>query len=187
MTQLLINNGIAISIVLAIVGLGYALLLIKKIVASLPGNEAMKRVAAAIQEGAKAYLSRQVRAVSVIAVIITVLLVIWKKNDAHPMAVPVGFLIGSVCSMIAGFIGMRIAVVANVRTTQAASEGPLPALRVAFNGGAVTGLLVVGLALLAVASFYLAMGGGEVAIDSLGGLALGGCRVCVFARFGGGF
>jgi K(+)-stimulated pyrophosphate-energized sodium pump len=186
LASLLLDQGITISIVLGVLGLGYAFFLIKKIMACSPGNDAMKRVAAAIQEGAKAYLSRQVRAVSIIAVIITVLLVIWKRNDAHPMAIPVGFIIGSVCSMIAGFIGMRIAVVANVRTTQAASVGALPALRVAFNGGAVTGLLVVGLALLAVAGFYLAMGGGEVAIDSLVGLALGASLVSVFARLGGG-
>ena len=182
----LIQNGIYLSIILAILGLGYAMILIKKIMSCSPGNDAMKRVAAAIQEGAKAYLSRQVRAVSIIAVIITILLFIWKRNSGHPFAVPVGFLVGAVCSMIAGFIGMRIAVVANVRTTQAATEGPTPALRVAFNGGAVTGLLVVGLALLAVAVFYLAMGGGVVAIDSLVGLALGASLVSVFARLGGG-
>ncbi len=182
----LINNGIYLSIILAILGLGYAMMLIKKIMACSPGNDAMKRVAAAIQEGAKAYLSRQVRAVSIIAVIITVLLFLWKRNTDHAFAVPAGFLVGAVCSMIAGFIGMRIAVVANVRTTQAATEGPTPALRVAFNGGAVTGLLVVGLALLAVAVFYLAMGGGAVAIDSLVGLALGASLVSVFARLGGG-
>ncbi len=182
----LLNYGIYLSIILAILGLGYAMMLIKKIMLCSPGNEAMKRVAAAIQEGAKAYLSRQVRAVSIIAIIITVLLFLWKRNTDHAFAVPVGFLVGAVCSMIAGFIGMRIAVVANVRTTQAATEGPTPALRVAFNGGAVTGLLVVGLALLAVSVFYLAMGGGAVAIDSLVGLALGASLVSVFARLGGG-
>ncbi len=186
MSSFLLQQGIILSIILGTLGLGYAFVLIKKIMACSPGNDAMKRVAAAIQEGAKAYLSRQVRAVSIIAVIITVLLVLWKHSTDHPYAVPVGFVIGSVCSMIAGFIGMRIAVVANVRTTQAATEGPTPALRVAFNGGAVTGLLVVGLALLAVAIFFLAMGGGSVAIDSLVGLALGASLVSVFARLGGG-
>jgi K(+)-stimulated pyrophosphate-energized sodium pump len=185
MSQLLLDNGILLSIILAIIGLGYAFLLIKKINACSPGNEAMQRVAAAIQEGAKAYLSRQVRTISVIAIIITVLLVIWKKEAP----VPVGFVIGAVCSMIAGFIGMRIAVIANVRTTQAASTSATAALRVAFNGGAVTGLLVVGLALLAVSVYYLIMAklaGPEKAIDSLVGLALGASLISVFARLGGG-
>jgi K(+)-stimulated pyrophosphate-energized sodium pump len=185
MSSFLLDKGPIISIVLGAVGLGYAVLLIKKIMAASPGNDAMKRVAAAIQEGAKAYLSRQVRTVSVIAVIITALLFWWKQSAP----VPVGFLIGAVCSMIAGFIGMRIAVVANVRTTQAATHSSLAALRVAFNGGAVTGLLVVGLALVAVAVFYLFMarGGHErEAIDSLVGLALGASLISVFARLGGG-
>ncbi|CAN5683795.1 sodium-translocating pyrophosphatase [soil metagenome] len=178
----LTSYGIQISILLGILGLGYALILIKKIMSCSPGNEAMVRVAGAIQEGAKAYLSRQVRSVSIIAILITGLLFWWKQS----LPVPVGFLIGAVCSMIAGFIGMRIAVVANVRTTQAATEGPTPALRVAFNGGAVTGLLVVGLALISVAGFFLVMGRGEKAIDSLVGLALGASLVSVFARLGGG-
>jgi len=178
----LTSYGIPLSIVLGILGLGYAIVLIKKIMSASPGNDDMKRVAGAIQEGAGAYLRRQVRSVSIIAVAITILLFIWKQS----LPVPVGFLIGAVCSMIAGFIGMRIAVVANVRTTQAATEGPLPALRIAFNGGAVTGLLVVGLALVSVAVFFIVMGGGEKAIDSLVGLALGASLVSVFARLGGG-
>ncbi|TLD68254.1 sodium-translocating pyrophosphatase [Phragmitibacter flavus] len=184
--MLFLNNyGIVISIVLGVIGLLYAVVLIKKIMASSPGNELMRKVAGAIQEGAKAYLSRQVRTVSVIAVIITILLYVWKQS----LAVPVGFVIGAVCSMIAGYIGMRVAVVANVRTTQAATIGALPALRVAFNGGAVTGLLVVGLALVSVAVFYLVMSaGGHVgaAIDALVGLALGASLISVFARLGGG-
>jgi K(+)-stimulated pyrophosphate-energized sodium pump len=179
------NYGIILSIVLGAIGLLYAVVLIKKITAASPGNDLMKKVAGAIQEGAKAYLSRQVRSVSLIALVITILLYVWKQS----LAVPLGFVIGAVCSMIAGYIGMRVAVVANVRTTQAATIGALPALRVAFNGGAVTGLLVVGLALLSVAVFYLVMAaGGHVgaAIDSLVGLALGASLISVFARLGGG-
>jgi K(+)-stimulated pyrophosphate-energized sodium pump len=185
MSDFLLKQGIYISIILAAVGLGYAVFLIKQIMASSAGNDAMKRVAAAIQEGAKAYLRRQVTSVSIIAIIITVLLCLWKRSAP----VPVGFIIGAVCSMIAGFIGMRVAVVANVRTTQAATVGHLQALRVAFNGGAVTGLLVVGLALLSVALFYIVMSAGghqAHAIDSLVGLALGASLVSVFARLGGG-
>jgi len=186
MSSFLLNYGTIISIVLGFVSLGFAFVLIQKILAASPGNDAMKRVAAAIQTGAKAYLRRQVSTVSVIAVIITLLLLWWKKGA---LPVPAGFVIGAVCSMIAGYVGMRIAVVANVRTTQAATEGPIPALRIAFNGGAVTGLLVVGLALIAVSSFFLFMsrdGHQQDAIDSLVGLALGASLISVFARLGGG-
>src|SRR5437870_4857872 len=123
--------------------------------------------------------------ISAIAIIIFILLFIFKD---HPTAV--GFIIGAFCSLSAGFIGMRIAVIANVRTTQAAATGGrTSALRMAFNGGAVTGLLVVGLALLAVSIFYTAankMVGHDMAIRSLVGLALGASLISVFARLGGG-
>src|SRR5205807_4907637 len=115
--------------------------------------------------GAKAYLNRQVMTISVIAVIIFILLWIFKD---HPTAI--GFVVGAFCSLSAGFIGMRIAVITNVRTTQAATHSMIAALRVAFNGGAVTGLLVVGLALLAVSFFYTVAGkmiGHDAAVRSL--------------------
>ena len=112
----------------------------------------MREIAGAVEEGAKAYLRRQVMTISTIAVVIFVLLLIFMKDAA--MATGIGFLIGAFCSLAAGYIGMRIAVLANVRTAQAASSSRTLAMRVAFNGGAVTGLLVVGLALLAVAIFY---------------------------------
>ncbi len=185
MSDFLLHYGIILSIILGVGGLAYAVVLIKKIMACSAGNEAMKDVAGAIQEGAKAYLSRQVRTVSIIAVILTALLFWWKGSAP----VPLGFLLGALCSMLAGFIGMRIAVVANVRTTQAATESRVAALRVAFNGGAVTGLLVVGLALVAVSIFYLVMkwtGHAQDAIESLVGLALGASLISVFARLGGG-
>ena len=144
----------------------------------------MREISAAIQEGAKAYLKRQVVTISLIAVVIFVLLFIFKD---HPTAI--GFVIGAFCSLAAGYIGMRIAVLANVRAAQAASYSRTAALRIAFNGGAVTGLLVVGLALLAVAIFYSVAGkmvGHDMAIRSLIGLALGGSLISVFARLGGG-
>jgi K(+)-stimulated pyrophosphate-energized sodium pump len=120
----------------------------------------------------------------VIAVIIFILLFIFKDH-----ATAIGFVIGAFCSLAAGFIGMRVAVLANVRTTQAASVTRTAALRIAFNGGAVTGLLVVGLALLAVSIFYTIAGkivGHDLAVRSLVGLALGGSLISVFARLGGG-
>ena len=168
----------------AVVGLVFAFFLIAVIVRSSPGNERMREISAAIQEGAKAYLKRQVVTISLIAVVIFVLLFIFKD---HPTAI--GFVIGAFCSLAAGYIGMRIAVLANVRAAQAASHSRTGALRIAFNGGAVTGLLVVGLALLAVAIFYSVAGkmvGHDMAIRSLIGLALGGSLISVFARLGGG-
>src|SRR5215475_3436404 len=180
----LLNSGVPLSMVCAVIGLVFAFLLIAMVLRASPGNERMRQIAGAVQEGAKAYLNRQVVTISIIAVIIFILLFIFKD---HPTAI--GFLIGSFCSLSAGFIGMRIAVIANVRTTQAATTSITGALRMAFNGGAVTGLLVVGLALLSVSIFYTLankMVGHDMAVKSLVGLALGASLISVFARLGGG-
>src|SRR5260370_16979775 len=129
-------------------------------------------------------MNRQVITISSIAVVIFILLFIFKDR---PTAI--GFVIGAFCSLSAGFIGMRIAVVANVRTTQAATKSINKALRMAFNGGAVTGLLVVGLALLSVSIFYTLVAriaGSHMAINSLVGLALGASLISVFAPLGRG-
>src|SRR3954453_6716951 len=179
----LLKSGLPISMVCAVVGLFAAFLLIRMVTRLSPGNERMREIANAVQEGAKAYLNRQVVTISVIAVIIFVLL--WIFKDA---ATAVGFLLGAFCSLVAGYVGMRIAVLANSRVTQAATTSRSAALRVAFNGGAVTGLLVVGLALLSVGVFYYAarrwVPGHEIA--SLVGVALGASLISVFARLGGG-
>lgn len=171
--------------VFGVIGLIYAVVLIRQIKAAPDGNDRMRQIAGAIQEGAKAYLNRQLVTVSVIAAIIFVLLAFFKNVPTG-----VGFILGAVCSMAAGYIGMRLAVLANVRTTEAARDSVGKALRVAFNGGAITGLLVVGLALLSVGIFYIVMrqitGDERVAIDSLIGLALGSSLISVFARLGGG-
>jgi K(+)-stimulated pyrophosphate-energized sodium pump len=180
----LLNSGVPIAMVCAIIGLVFAFFLIAKILRASPGNERMRQIAAAIQEGARAYLRRQVVTISVIASVLFVLLYIYKGS---PTAI--GFVIGAFCSLAAGYIGMRIAVLANTRTTQAASSSRTAALRIAFNGGAVTGLLVVGLALLAVGIFYYAAIhaiGRDAAVHSLVGLALGSSLISVFARLGGG-
>src|SRR5882757_6213268 len=179
-----VNQAMTLSLVGGLIGLIVAIILIRTIFAAPSGNEKMRMIAAAIEEGAKAYLGRQVRTISVIAVLIAILVFYFK--DA---ATAVGFIIGAACSMVAGFIGMRIAVMANVRTAQGATVNRPTAMRVAFNGGAVTGLLVVGLALLSVALFYLVMlsnAGEKKAVDSLIGLALGASLISVFARLGGG-
>jgi K(+)-stimulated pyrophosphate-energized sodium pump len=181
----ILESGVRLSLICAVVGLGCAFLLITVILRASPGNERMRQISGAVQEGAKAYLHRQVVTISMIAVVIFLLLFFFKD---HPTAV--GFLIGASCSLAAGYIGMRIAVLANARVTQAAaSQTRTAALRVAFNGGAVTGLLVVGLALLAVGIFYhfaRNIVGSEKAVRSLVGLALGGSLISVFARLGGG-
>src|SRR6202022_2528103 len=180
----LLDSGVQLSMLCAAIGLIFAFVLIAIVARSPAGNERMRQISGAIQEGAKAYLNRQVVTISVIAVIIFILLFIFKD---HPTAI--GFIVGAFCSLSAGFIGMRIAVIANVRTTQAASVARTAALRIAFNGGAVTGLLGVVLALLSVSIFYTVAGkivGHDMAIRSLVGLALGGSLISVFARLGGG-
>jgi K(+)-stimulated pyrophosphate-energized sodium pump len=180
----ILNSGVPLSMLCALVGIAFAFFLILAVMRHSAGNERMREISAAVQEGAKAYLNRQVKTVSVVAVIIFILLFFFKD---HPTGI--GFVIGAFCSLAAGFIGMRVAVLANVRTAQAASIGRINALRMGFNGGSVTGLLVVALALLSVSIFYTIaakMIGSDAAIRSLVGLALGGSLISVFARLGGG-
>ena len=179
----LIDNGIPVSLACAALGLVFALWLIKSLLSISSGTEKMQFIANAIEQGAKAYLSRQLASISVIGVIIAALL-FWKKDA--PTAI--GFIVGAVCSLAAGFIGMRVAVKANVRTAEGARTSPKKALQAAFSGGAVTGLLVVALALLSTGGFYLIvekMMPGK-AVTSLIGLALGASLISVFARLGGG-
>ncbi|TMP94153.1 MAG: sodium-translocating pyrophosphatase, partial [Verrucomicrobia bacterium] len=179
----ILQSGVRLSLICAVIGLGCAFLLITVILRCSPGNERMRQISGAVQEGAKAYLNRQVMTISVIAVIIFLLLSFFKDHSTA-----FGFLLGAFCSLAAGYIGMRIAVLANARVTQAAAtQTRTAALRVAFNGGAVTGLLVVGLALLAVGTFYhfaRNMIGNDLAVRSLVGLALGASLISVFARLG---
>jgi K(+)-stimulated pyrophosphate-energized sodium pump len=180
----LLTSGVSLSLLCAVIGLVFAFFLIFAVTRASAGNQRMKEISGAIQEGAKAYLNRQVVTISSIAVVIFLLLFFFKD---HPTAI--GFVIGAICSLAAGFIGMRIAVLANVRTTEAATKNRTSALRIAFNGGAVTGLLVVGLALLSVGIFYTVAGrmiGHDAAVRSLIGLALGASLISVFARLGGG-
>jgi K(+)-stimulated pyrophosphate-energized sodium pump len=176
-------SGIPFAIACAVVGLAFAIALIRSVIASPTGNEKMRAIAAAIEEGAKAYLGRQLRSVVLIAGILFVLLCIFKD-----IPTALGFLLGATCSMAAGFIGMRVAVLANVRTAQGATVSRHKALQAAFNGGAVTGLLVVALALLAVGLFFLLVRAWvpDRAVASLVGVALGASLISVFARLGGG-
>ncbi len=160
----------------------------RQVLAADPGNERMQEIAAAIQEGARAYLNRQYRAIALVGVIVTAVLVYFLS----PLTA-VGFVIGAVLSGAAGYIGMLISVRANVRTTQAASESLQAGLSLAFKAGAITGMLVAGLALLSVSVYYLVLteylGHGETSrtvIDSLVALGFGGSLISIFARLGGG-
>jgi len=177
--NLIIGSG-----VLAIL---YGLFLAWRVIKFDSGSEKMKEIASAIQEGASSYLNRQYFVVSIVGIVIFIL--IWFLLDQPVTAV--GFAIGSIASAMAGYIGMNVAVRANVRTAQAAKSGLADALNVAFKGGAVTGLMVVGLAILSVAGFYFVLTSyfslsTAASLKALIGLGFGGSLISVFARLGGG-
>ncbi|MFA7245098.1 MAG: sodium-translocating pyrophosphatase [Candidatus Magasanikbacteria bacterium] len=161
----------------AVLAIGYGIFLIQWINKQPTGSERMQNIARAIQEGAKAYLARQYKTISYVAILVFLVLGLtlgWMTG--------LGFLVGALFSGIAGFVGMNVSVKANVRTTEAAKKGLKAALDVAVKGGTVTGLLVVGLGLLGVAGFYLL----TKDLDALIGLAFGGSLISIFARIGGG-
>ncbi len=162
----------------SVLSLLYGSVLIYKILKSPAGQGKMLEIARAIQEGAMAYLKRQYKTVALVAVAVIILMKIGRFDNATVIA----FLIGAVLSAIAGFVGMHISVRANVRTAEAAKKGLSPALALAFQGGSVTGLFVVGLGLLSVSAFYLF----TKDLIALAGLAFGSSLISVFARLGGG-
>ena len=174
----------------AVTGIVYGLYLAMWVFKLDAGNPKMQDIAKAIQEGASAYLNRQYRTVGVVAAVLFAIL--WGAgafSDKFGLLTAVGFLIGAGASSLAGYVGMVIAVRANVRTAQAAHNGMNAALTVAFRGGAVTGLLLIGLGLLAITIFYTLAAqyaGQEKAIHALLSLGFGGSLISVFARVGGG-
>lgn len=172
------HPALLLALIASVIAIVYGVILIFQINKKSTGNDTMQAIAKAIQEGAAAYLNRQYRTIAVIAVILFV--VLWLALD---ITLALGFVVGAVLSALAGYIGMNVAVRANVRTAEAARHGMAAAMNVGVQGGAVTGLLVVGLGLLGVTMFTWLSGGN---IDALIGLGFGGSLISIFARVGGG-
>jgi K(+)-stimulated pyrophosphate-energized sodium pump len=179
------NNAMLVAVICGLVAVVYGVLLIRWLLKLPAGDEVMQRVAGAVQEGAKAYLGRQYRTVGLVGVVVFVILLValgLGKDWTYGWHAAVGFLVGAVLSAAAGYIGMMVSVRVNVRTAEAARHGLGRALTVAFRGGSVTGLLVVGLALLGVTGYYWITND----VAALVGLGFGGSLISVFARVGGG-
>ncbi|MFZ2621141.1 MAG: sodium-translocating pyrophosphatase [Minisyncoccia bacterium] len=173
------NNSLGFALFASVVAIMYGLFLAKSILKKNAGNFRMQEIAKAIQEGASAYLNEQYKTIGIIALILFLIIGFVPKLG---WVMALGFLVGAIFSALAGYIGMNVSVRANVRTTEAARGGLEKALLVAFNGGTVTGLLVVGLALLGVTAFYAMTEN----ITALVGLGFGASLISVFARLGGG-
>jgi K(+)-stimulated pyrophosphate-energized sodium pump len=186
LTTFLTQHGVIVALVCAAAAVVYGVVTSRSLLALSPGNETMRSISAAVQEGARAYLNRQYTIIAGVGVVVFILLI-----PLQNIRVAIGFAIGGTLSAAAGYIGMNMSVRANARVAESARSGVSRALAVAFRGGAVTGMLVVGLALFGIAAYYgiLTWIAGEStkdAVDALIGLGFGGSLISVFARLGGG-
>ncbi|QEC49486.1 sodium-translocating pyrophosphatase [Baekduia soli] len=186
MSDFLTNHGVVVALVCAALAVAYGLLTTRQLLSLSPGNETMQRISGAVQEGAQAYLNRQYTTIGIAGIVLAIALIF--IQDGY---VAIGFVIGGVLSGATGYIGMNVSVRANCRVAEAARGGVSPGLDVAFRGGAITGMLVVGLALLGVAGYYGLLTtvfdrSQKEAVDALIGLSFGGSLISVFARLGGG-
>ncbi|MDX9994175.1 MAG: sodium-translocating pyrophosphatase [Rhodocyclaceae bacterium] len=181
------SSGLMFALVCAVGAIAYGWISAQWILAQPTGNDRMRAISAAVQEGAQAYLKRQYTTIAMVGIVLAVLIAVFLG-----LSTAIGFVLGAVLSGAAGFIGMNVSVRANVRTAEAASKGLNEALNVAFRGGAITGMLVVGLGLLGVAGYYaiLRATAGDTSLDHilhpLVGLGFGSSLISIFARLGGG-